>query len=56
MRINLGKEVSYFFVAVKFGISRITEEWDLVNYQKEDSFIDDWLRATNSLPQLSIST
>ena len=56
IRVNLGKEVSYFFIMVKFWISKIIENWDLVDYQKEDSFIDDLLQATNSLPQLSIST
>ena len=56
IRVNLGKEVSYFFIMVKFWISKIIENWDLVDYQKEDSFIDDLLQATDSLPQLSIST
>ena len=45
----------YFFIVVKFWISKISEDWYLANYQKEDSFIDVLLQATNSLPQLSKS-
>ena len=56
VRVNLGKEVSYFFTVVKFWISKISEDWDLVGYQKEDPFIDVLLQATNGLPQLSVST
>ena len=56
VRVNLWKEVSYFFTVVKFWISKISEDWDLVGYQKEDPFIDVLLQATNSLPQLSVST
>ena len=56
VRVNLGKEVSYFFTVIKFWISKISEDWDLVGYQKEDPFIDVLLQATNGLPQLSVST
>ena len=40
----LGREVSFFFIVVRFLILKISEDWDLVQYWNEDTFIDGFLR------------